>query len=214
MCQKKRFELGERPDLTVFVTTSPKKTEYPPLESDEDILEIDLKISDSESEVETAPKESATKITPQGENQKKGVAQPIRTPISVGKSRLNSNLLTQVSRPSGNKGTGIARIPTVPKRKRQSPFVWPRSEPLAKRAPSPTFAQFNPGLVCPSATVAPPPTIVINNYYGGGYRAFKPPPTCTDPALMSRGQLRRFYQRSTPEQIAEAMAIRKANIKQ
>lgn len=72
-----------------------------------------------------------------------------------------------------------------------NPFKVPTIEPRPRKVPSPTFARFNPGLVCPpnpsqsvnQATI----TIMINNYYGGA----RTQPQYSDPTRMSRCQLKR-----------------------
>lgn len=173
--------------------TPPKVRPLPPFESDDDILEIDLKLSSSESESDSEKRDTTLRKRPT---------------CSTGKSRLNFSTLEKIKPSSLKKGNHPIAKKFSHGVKRQQPFVWPKIDVPPKRVPSPTFARFNPGLVCPSTTVSPPPNIIINNYYGTSSRQFKP--QCIDPARMSRGQFKRFTKRSTQTQINEALAIRNA----
>lgn len=228
LCQKKQFENPvkptftipqRRPDLTItkIVTpprvnendhvTSPKKIVYPPLGPDEDILEIDLHISDSEnseSETETTntPSNIFNTVSAQTKqnDQHTSVEQPKKLYHSTGKCRLDPAIFEQTNRPAPRKLSQSI--------KRPNPFVWSRVDPPSKRAPSTNFALCNTELI----RSTPPATIIINNYYRGiPYNPpHKPVPQCTDPARMSRGQFKRFISRksTTQAQIKEALAIR------
>lgn len=192
--------------------TSPRKIVYPPLESDEDILEIDLQISESEN----SESESGTKTTLNAyptENRSVTISRPIKSVFhSAGKSRLDPSIFEQNKRPSNKFHKNQAQGRKIPQGfKRPNPFVWSKTEPPAKRAPSSNVQRVNTEVVCPKPTETPP-TIIINNYYRGvPYNPpHKPPPQCSDPKRMSRGQFRRFMNRksTTQEQIKEALAIR------
>lgn len=219
LCQKKQLENLSKPNLTIIksvtpprdnltiikIVTPPKKV-YPPLQAGENLLETDLQISDSESEKESE-KEKSSPVKPLNVDKQK-----IKKPLtSTDKWRLNPAIVEKYKCPTNRLPNNQSKL--VPNRplniKRPSPFVWPKVDPPPKRVPSPTFARFNPGLVCPKPST-PQPTIVINNYYG--YSANKPSPQCTNPAQMTRGQFKRFAKRktTTQAQINEALAIRNA----
>lgn len=109
------------------------------------------------------------------------------------------------------------------------PFRLPRIEFPAPRAPSPTFARFNPGLVYLPPRPEPIPNITINNnYYGGNFRGHnrghfrgghrdrgtinrepRQPQSQEEPFqvlskteidLLSRGQKRRYFKRLAAHQ--------------
>lgn len=189
----------------------------PPLGPDEDILEIDLDLSESsesDSEEKGASIEKvATTNTNKNENLTVVKPNPIKKVThSLGKSRLHPSLLEKIDRPKTNFENIQAKPITGVKRANPWSKI-PAGNPPEKRAPSPTFARFNPGLVCPRLPSSIP-TIIINNYYG--HSAPKQPPQCVDPARMSRGQFQRFANRksTTQEQVSEALAIRNALKKQ
>lgn len=148
-CQKKRLEKPVKPifripkikpsqpnitivtspreNLTIITTitppkdlTSPKKVVYPPLESDEDILEIDLKISESEnSESENGNEASDTAPTQ-------------KQYFSAGKSRLDPSVFNTTIRPPSK--INRAPVKKLPQGiKRLQPSVWPKSDPTSKR---------------------------------------------------------------------------------
>lgn len=127
------------------------------------------------------------------------------------------------------------RIAEINRRAREnqsaSNFVLPPIARPPRRAISPTFARFNPGLVSPSPGYAPqvafygsnPPNIVINNYYPQPQPQPQPPyhqppilpqfaPRYNDGQveLMTRGQFGRWCKRNSKEKIAEAVAKRAA----
>lgn len=251
LCQKKRFENPVKPTFTIpkvrpnltitkivtpprvyetNIVTSPKKV-YPPLEPDEDILEIDLQLSDTESSeseneaqnptIEKIETSNTNTHTNKSESHSVDKPQPIKKIFSsAGKSRLNPYAFETNNRPK-NKVNVINQTRPLPQWVSRAlsvngppSFVWPKVDPPPKRVPSPTFARFNPGLVSPTPTSTPPPTIIINNYYGNN--SHRPISQCTDPAQMSRGQFKRFANRktTTQKQINEALAIRNALKKQ
>lgn len=218
LCQKKQLENPIKPkfiipkikeNLTIIkiVTppTSPKKTVYPPLQPGEDILETDLKFSESESESEREA--INTPVNKEVEKPTQRVHQ------SLGKSRLDSSVFETANRPP----TIVHTIRTTSNKliqscKRPNPFAWPKNNPPAKRAPATNFTRLNTEVVCPQAISTQPATIIINNYYRGVpyHPPQRPAPQCTDPTRMSRGQFRRFLNRktTTQDQINQALAIR------
>lgn len=123
------------------------------------------------------------------------------------------------------------RIAEINRRAREnqstSNFVLPPIARPPRRAISPTFARFNPGLVSPSPGYAPqvafygsnPPNIVINNYYPQPQAPYHHPPSLPQFApryndeqveLMTRGQFGRWCKRNSKDKIAEAVAKRAA----
>lgn len=232
VCQKKLLENPVKskytipkikPNLTIvkIVTppSSPKKV-YPPLEPDEDILEIDLKFSDSEDSG-CESKSPSSKIDAINTNEQRSVNETPRkrSYTSVGKRRLDPSVFDRIGRPATKSNFTRAAPKPFPKSvKRANPFAWSKFDPPSKRAPINQFARPHQEVAWAPATSAQPPTIIINNYYRGvPYPPpYKPPPQCTDPTRMSRGQFKRFTNRksTTQEQINEALAIRNAWKKQ
>lgn len=95
---------------------------------------------------------------------------------SAGRQRLNPAVFFKKLDPPVNRSTALNKIVQhdVNRRVRQ-PFILPTPAAPPRRIPSPTFARFNPELVCgtpqffgpPSPAPLPAPqNVTINNYYG------------------------------------------------
>lgn len=151
----------------------------------------------------------------------------------TGKSRLNSDFFKPIGPPS-RRSTSLNRIIQHDVNRRvQQPFVLPTIAAPPRRVPSPTFAKFNPGLVCsvplpfgpPPIQLPPPQNVTINNYYGN-YQPYHRPSSAhwqphrqhshqarqqaiPDLLNLSRSQFRRYCARVSQAEIDYAVNIRR-----
>lgn len=157
-------------------------------------LEEDLQLSDSSESVDTVTESNkpSVAVTPS--------KQQTQTSSRRSQSRLPDILLQPIEL---QKHFENAKRLAVIRRKVTDTF----QDSIKPKPICPTWAQFNPGL----ASAAPPkpvlkrarsPSVQVVNYYFGSHKRFKSqkaenqlPPQETDTTKMSRGQLRRHYQR-------------------
>lgn len=144
----------------------------------------------------------------------------IKTPNSIPyKARFPSRLGKDFFQSVPSRAAVNRRASRDFSQRKRKPFEIPTPDIAPKRYKSPppkryspTFARFNPGLVCGDVKIGlnTPHSITINNYY---YNNNQKGSQVTDPKLMSRGQFKRYCKRATPEEISKALILRKKNSK-
>lgn len=145
----------------------------------------------------------------------------VKKPQIRSSSRLPSSLLTNTptTAPARNKRwDSIQKRVTSNRKHSQSAFTLPKVDTPPRRPPSPVFARFNPGLVCPrppvQTSLPAPQNVIINHYYPtpstlpSPQRNPKPELQQKDARWMNKKQFKRWatQMNKTKPQIADDFA--------
>lgn len=174
------------------------------------VLEEDLLVSDTGSDASEIPPEQQAVIDAIADVLKKPtILEPsqrvIKAPPAVVKFRNNSrikDLTTTITKAPASRATLLGIQKTVEadiSSKQGKPFSLPNLEPKPKRIPSPTFARFNPGLVCAKAPEPVQNVTIVHHNYGKARGPKQPTAQKTEYQFMTRCQRRNHFKRLKKE---------------